>query len=148
MNLIPISVYLLFVFAALVSGCGVHDNQSTKIGPCPSTPNCVTSIGNATDAGIEPLVYEGHDAQAKDVAWKVLLDALGKEKRVRIINDTGVYLHAECRTFLGFVDDLEFMAEPADGLIHVRSASRVGVWDFGVNGRRVERIRERFVRAE
>ncbi len=73
-----------------------------------------------------------------------MLLALKMEKRVRIIKDTGSYLYAECRTFIGFVDDLEFMAEPQSNLLHVRSASRVGYWDLGVNGRRVDRIRDRF----
>ena len=73
-----------------------------------------------------------------------MLVALKMEKRVRIIKDTGSYLHAECRTLLGFVDDVEFMAEPQANLLHVRSASRLGLSDFGVNGRRVDRIRDRF----
>ena len=70
--------------------------------------------------------------------------ALKMEKRVRIIKDTGSYLYAECRTLLGFVDDVEFMAEPHKSLLHIRSTSRVGYWDLGVNGRRVDRIRDRF----
>ena len=73
--------------------------------------------------------------------------ALEQEKRVRIIKDTGSYLHAECRTLIGFVDDVEFMSEPDNSLIHVKSASRLGLSDLGVNGRRVKRIRERFVGA-
>lgn len=73
-----------------------------------------------------------------------MLRALNMEKRVRIIKDTGLYLHAECRTLLGFVDDVEFMAEPRANLLHVRSASRLGLSDLGVNGRRVDRIRDRF----
>ena len=56
---------------------------------------------------------------------------------------TETYLHAVCRTrLLGFRDDLEFRHSPAEGVVHVRSASRVGVYDFGVNRRRVERVRK------
>jgi len=43
---------------------------------------------------------------------------------------------------LGFVDDLEFLSEPSKGVIQVRSASRMGHSDLGVNRSRVERIRK------
>ena len=49
------------------------------------------------------------------------------------------YLHARCRTRLGFVDDVEFLLCPAEGVIHVRSASYISLFtDFGANRRRVE----------
>ena len=44
---------------------------------------------------------------------------------------------------MGFVDDIEFYAEPS-GLIHVRSAARLGKSDLGVNRKRVEAIRAQF----
>lgn len=53
----------------------------------------------------------------------------------------GAYLRAECRTVLGFVDDLELLAVPDERVIHVRSASRLGYRDFEVNRKRVERLR-------
>jgi len=52
------------------------------------------------------------------------------------------YLRFEARTrWLRFVDDLEFWLNPAENVIEVRSASRLGREDFGVNRKRVERIR-------
>jgi uncharacterized protein (DUF1499 family) len=52
------------------------------------------------------------------------------------------YLHAECRTkWMGFVDDVEFLLDPAARVIHVRSASRLGRRDFGTNRERIEAIR-------
>ena len=53
-------------------------------------------------------------------------------------------VRAEFRTRLGFVDDVEFRIDEAARGIHVRSASRKGYWDLGVNRRRVEAIREAF----
>jgi len=53
-------------------------------------------------------------------------------------------VRAEFRSRLGFVDDVEFRIDEAAGVIHVRSASRTGYWDLGVNRRRVEAIREAF----
>jgi uncharacterized protein (DUF1499 family) len=60
-----------------------------------------------------------------------------------IRHDTG-YLYAEFRSrLLGYVDDVEFVHDAAAGVIHVRSASRLGRRDFGVNRDRVEAIRAR-----
>jgi len=54
---------------------------------------------------------------------------------------TDRYIHAtQSSTRFGFVDDVEFLFDPAAGLLHARSASRVGVSDFGVNRRRLEAV--------
>jgi uncharacterized protein (DUF1499 family) len=42
---------------------------------------------------------------------------------------------------MGFVDDVEFLADRASGVVHVRSASRLGRRDFGVNRARIEELR-------
>ena len=79
------------------------------------------------------------------LAWNRLKSALGTESRLSIVEDTGSYLHAEARSLvLRFVDDAEFVLDPEAGVIQVRSASRTGYSDFGVNRRRVERIRKAF----
>lgn len=66
--------------------------------------------------------------------------------RTEVVVATNKRLHAVARTLLGFRDDLEFHASPAEGVVHVRSASRIGVYDFGVNRRRVERVRKELAR--
>ena len=66
--------------------------------------------------------------------------------RTEVIEATDEYLHAVCRTLLGFRDDLEFRFSPAERVVHVQSASRVGLFDFGVNRRRVERVRKGLAR--
>ena len=59
-----------------------------------------------------------------------------------MVSESPGYLHVECRSkIFGFVDDLEFQLQAAQGLIAVRSASRTGYYDFGVNRRRVEALR-------
>jgi len=45
---------------------------------------------------------------------------------------------------MGFIDDVEFWQDPVAGVIQVRSASRLGQSDLGVNRRRIEEIRRRF----
>ena len=62
--------------------------------------------------------------------------------RSTVVSETDDYLHAICRTRLGFVDDVE--CRLAGDVIHVRSASRVGWFDFGANRARVEWLRRAF----
>jgi len=111
------------------------------LAPCPDSPNCVSSQSGDTAHFTEPLRYTGDAARA----WQRLQQALGAEPRITVIEDTGSYLHAEARSLVfRFVDDVEFLLDSAHGVIQVRSASRVGYSDFGVNRRRVERIRKAF----
>jgi len=63
--------------------------------------------------------------------------------RTTLVTATDDYLHAVCRTRIGFADDLECRLCRADGVIHVRSASRLGYYDFGVNRARVELLRRK-----
>lgn len=63
--------------------------------------------------------------------------------RAKIVILENNYLHVEFRSaFFRFVDDVEFLIDPEEQLIHFRSASRVGYSDFGVNRDRMERIRK------
>lgn len=110
-----------------------------KLSPCKPTPNCVSSQSDAADAGhyIAPLAFSGDPA----VAWSALRQALRGMERATVVRDEPGYLHAEFTSrLLGFVDDAEFVLDPS-GLIHVRSASRLGRSDFGVNRARMESIR-------
>jgi uncharacterized protein (DUF1499 family) len=97
----------------------------------------------SSDAGdgrhaIAPLVLAG----PPDDAWRAVRAAVGALPRTRIVSETPASLHAECRSALfGFVDDLELELRAAEGVIAVRSASRVGYSDLGVNRRRVESLR-------
>ena len=103
-----------------------------RLAPCKTTPNCVSSQANPYDAEhyIEPL-----HGTLRDVRRAV--DAM---PRTKIIAQTETYLYAEFRSaLLGYVDDVEFLADGS--VIHVRSASRLGRRDFGVNRKRIETIR-------
>ena len=66
-------------------------------------------------------------------------------KRTVIVSESEDYIQAEVRSLIfRFVDDLEFYFPTGETVIHVRSASRVGNYDLGVNRKRVEEIRRRF----
>jgi len=74
-------------------------------------------------------------------AWPLIRRTIEAQPRARIVEATGEYLHAEYRSRLfRFVDDLELHLRPDQRIIAVRSASRLGYSDFGVNRRRVETL--------
>lgn len=109
--------------------------------PCPSTPNCVSSL--ATDSHrIEPLPA-GDDAGA---AFARLRNVLAGRRDTTILSADEEQIRVEFRTTLGFVDDGLFVLDPGQGVIQMRSAARVGYWDLGKNRRRLEEIREAFGR--
>jgi uncharacterized protein (DUF1499 family) len=117
---------------------GVHDG---KFAPCPSTPNCVISQGSDSTHEIAPLTYNTD----RETAKQLLLKVLGVVPRTTIIEETEDYIRVESSSrLLGFVDDAEFYLPADEKMIHVRSASRLGESDLGVNRRRLEQIRLAF----
>ena len=110
-----------------------------QLAPCRNRPNCVCSRDDAPARHrVEPFAVSG-DAAA---AFARLKDLLAGTPRTTIVTATDEYLHAVCRTRLGFADDLECRLCRAHGVIHARSASRLGYYDFGVNRVRVEALRQ------
>tara|TARA_R110002073_G_scaffold167211_2_gene323913 strand:+ start:55 stop:510 length:456 start_codon:yes stop_codon:yes gene_type:complete len=108
---------------------------------CPDSPNCVSSQAGDHDHFIEPFTFSDQPAEAMQRLKRALLN----EKRVTIVKEQPHYLHAEVRSLVfKFVDDVEFNLLPDQGLIQLRSSSRVGYSDLGVNRRRIERIRQLF----
>jgi uncharacterized protein (DUF1499 family) len=122
------------------AGLGVRDG---RLVPCPASPNCVVSEGADAAHAVDAVPYR----DALDAAHGRVIAALGALPRTVIVTDTPTYVHAESRTrILGFVDDLEVRLDDAAKVIHLRSASRVGWSDLGVNRRRVEALRAALAR--
>jgi uncharacterized protein (DUF1499 family) len=114
---------------------------ANRFPPCPDSPNCVSSQSADQKRFIDPLQYAGSLTDAR----QKLISLLQNTKRVRLVKVETDYIHAEFRSFIfRFVDDVEFYFPPAETIIHVKSASRVGYYDFSANRRRVERIRSAF----
>jgi uncharacterized protein (DUF1499 family) len=124
---------------------GVHDG---RLAPPKRTPNNVSSqTDKKTDAEhyIEPLHYTG-DARR---AWAALRRIVESMPRVTVVKAEPNYLYAEFTSkLMGFVDDTEFYLDEKAGVIQVRSASRVGRSDFGVNRARIEYIRAKLARTQ
>lgn len=107
-----------------------------------STPNCVSSQADPADAEhyVAPIAFKGATPDAMAAVRKAVESMEG----ATIVRAEGGYLYAEYRTrLMRFVDDVEFAHDAKQGVIHVRSASRLGRRDFGVNRERVEALRAR-----
>jgi uncharacterized protein (DUF1499 family) len=116
---------------------------AVQMQPCPDKPNCVSSQAPDKAHRVDPIPFTG----APDLAWEKLRRVLDTESRLRIVDaQEQQYLHAEVRSLIfRFVDDVEFAMDRSEKLIHVRSAARSGYSDLGVNRRRAERIRRKFL---
>ncbi len=109
--------------------------------PCPGSPNCVSSQTKDKKHFIEPIQFN----TSQKAAHKRLAEIISSLPRTKIITSESDYIRAECASLLfRFVDDLEFVFDEKKKIIHVRSASRIGYSDFGVNRKRVEAIRKKF----
>ncbi len=107
-----------------------------------STPNCVSSQADPSDAGhyIAPIAFKGKAPDAIAAARK----AVEGMARATVVRHEENYLYAEFKSkLMGYVDDVEFTCDEKAALLHVRSASRLGRRDYGVNRARVEALRSR-----
>ena len=133
---------IIFVFSRCLAG--FPENLGLKnqlLSPCPGTPNCVSSQEKDSQHLIQPITFEG----SLEVAKERLHQVIDSMRGTRILTQDVLYWHVEFTTrLLRFIDDVEFYFDRSQSLIHVRSASRLGYWDLGVNRRRVETIRSKF----
>jgi uncharacterized protein (DUF1499 family) len=109
-----------------------------RLAPCKRTPNCVSSQADPADREhyIAPIVFRG--------SMRALRAAVESMPRTTVISADASSLYAEFRTrLMRYVDDVELYYDQPAGLVHVRSASRLGRRDFGVNRRRIEELRAR-----
>ena len=148
--LIAATVAALALHVATTTGDTVFswqrpDNLGVKEGrlaPPKPTPNCVSSQAEPADEEhyIAPIPFKG-EAPAAMSAVRTAVESM---RGANVIRHEGGYLYAEYRSkIMGFVDDVEFLFDGKAGLIHVRSASRLGRRDFGVNRARAESLRAR-----
>ncbi len=124
---------------------GVHDGRLQPPSPNPNSVSSQTGLypghPQAAYAAIAPLAYQGTASAALDKLAKLVQATSG----CSIVRREGPYLYAQCQTrMLRFTDDLELWADEAHSAVQVRSASRLGRKDFGVNRARVEALRAAF----
>ena len=113
--------------------------------PCPKTPNCVSSIDTSRAHFIQPLKFTG---DARDAQYR-LLQVLNGFNGARVVTFEENRIEAEfVSSIFRFVDDVTFYVDDRKKIIHVKSESRVGFSDLGVNRRRVEKIRKQLEQSD
>ncbi len=136
----------MLVLTAILLACSTDQTAKTgasndRLAPCPKSPNCVSSLSDDKSNYVEPLIYKGSQEEAREK----LVSVIDSMKRSEIVTAKTNYIHATFKSALfGFLDDVEFSFDDERKSINVRSASRTGYYDLGVNRRRVEEIRRRF----
>ncbi len=108
---------------------------------CPDSPNCVSSQSLDDEHRVEPIQLKGNSRRA----MQALKHAIDDSERAEVLKSEDNYLYAEFTSkLMGFVDDVEFFVNEDERTIEIRSASRMGESDLGVNRKRVEALRQQF----
>lgn len=135
---------MTIVVTAAVTGCAGSQTAdkmkpNERFAPCPDTPNCISSEAQDPRHAVAPMQLAGNSERE----WDEIRAVVAALPRSRILGATECYLHATLKSRLfGFIDDLELKLDPQTKMIGIRSASRSGSYDLGVNRRRVENLRK------
>jgi len=132
-------ILMLALSTPYVRALGIVDG---KLSSCGYAWNCaITQEVDGKKPNAQPIYYSGSRKEALDLLKETILSF----NRVNIIIEASNYLHVEFTTKrFNFVDDVEFFFPANEKVIHMRSASRKGWYDFGVNKKRVHAIAQRF----
>ncbi len=127
---------ILILSTLLLTACGQRidtmTDKSTNL--CSNKPNCASTLEKREAFSVKPFVL------VKPTNIEEIANIAKNLKGAKIISIDGNYAHIECTSSVfRFVDDLELRIS-GDDLI-VRSESRVGYSDFGINKKRIEQLR-------
>lgn len=137
------TIAIAFCLCVGISACSttagpeVQLTSEGSLHPCPASPNCVSSLAEDSEHFIEPWVLRDE----KNTTWQALVDVIKKQPRTQLRTQQTNFVHAECHTASGlFTDDLLLLK--VGSLVHLRSSSRVGHYDFQANRKRVAALRQ------
>ncbi len=132
--------------ACAMAGCAAPSHFTKPQSPgiftaCSPAPHCVSSqAAPGSFHYVEPFRFTG----SANAAHRALSQTLRNDSEAIVEKDEGNFVHATFQTTIGFVDDVTFLIKPEEHVIDVKSSSRIGFSDLGVNHRRVERLRKQF----
>lgn len=114
--------------------------NGSELRACPDKPNCVQTYAPADESHFQlPLAAKTSDEKTKQAISVAITETGGQIITEELLKPSGYYLHAEYESdWFNFVDDVEVVIK--DDLIHIRSASRLGYSDMGVNASRFKEI--------
>ncbi|GIC78947.1 DUF1499 domain-containing protein [Moritella sp. F3] len=133
------SIFVLTCGLVLTACTGARPHNlgvvNSMLAPCPETPNCVSSDSLDESHYVPAFKLEASSEQV----WSEIKLYLDSQSNMEIVRELKDYLYVESTsTFMRFVDDVELHLREQDGIIAVRSASRYGKSDFGVNKERID----------
>lgn len=134
------------ILTGLLAACAAQPTPSItpdgKLPPCPSSPNCLSSQAEDARHACPPIPAKG----ARTDVMRRLKLAISSMPGCEITKVDETSIHAVfTSSFFGFKDDVLCIIDEEEHVIHIRSASRIGYWDFGANRKRVKALRERFL---
>ena len=135
------STFILTCSLVLTACTGARPHNlgivNSTLAPCPDTPNCVSSDSLDESHYVPAFKLEANSEQV----WAEIKLYLDSQSNMEIVRELKDYLYVESTsTFMRFVDDFELHLREQNGIIAVRSASRYGKFDFGVNKERVDAL--------
>jgi uncharacterized protein (DUF1499 family) len=142
----PHRIVFVAISCALIAGCAGKQVRSGmengRLRPCPDAPKCVSTQEENEKRRVEPIPYEGGLEEARHR----IVDIIEGMKRSKIITREDDYIYAQFKSGIwGFIDDVEFYFDDEEKVIHFRSSARFGYYDWNVNRKRMESIRQAFV---
>jgi uncharacterized protein (DUF1499 family) len=133
-------MFLMIFFGCSGNRGELNTTESLSLLDCPDKPNCVSSLAKDPKYRVEPFLLKNDPK----TSWDIVQKTIGSLPRTKIVSSNNTDIHAECRSMIfRFVDDLTLRLNPFKSIIHIRSASRIGYWDLGVNRRRIENLRKK-----
>ena len=107
----------------------------------------IPSPSMASHVELKPCIQVSHcvreelNVEKIDSPYEKVISIVQNSPRTKIVESDGDYLHAEVTSrIMKYVDDLEISFLPETNNLIIRSESRVGDGDFGVNRKRVDLI--------
>ena len=135
-----LAVCLFFLYLSMSTKKPELGIVNNHLLPCPESPNCVsTEAGTDRAHFVEPIAFTQLPEDVEQLLLGVLTGMGG-----HVVEQKQDYIHAEFTSrIFRFVDDVEIRIDEKHKAVHIRSASRVGYSDFGVNTKRVQQIKRR-----
>lgn len=138
----------LFILIGIARQMNASTEPATRLGvsngelaSCPDSPNCVSTQAQDDSHRMATLPWRGSTEEAMGRLQQVIQSF----PRTHIVTRTDDYLHVEFRSLIfRFIDDVELWVNPAEQVIHFRSASRIGYSDLGANRKRMNAFVTRF----
>ena len=134
-------LFKFFIFLIVIFLSIFINNQYTFAIDYINDNNFLSACSNPNNC-----VFESWKVSNLDKSFKELIEILKNTPRVKIININDDYLHALATSrIMKFIDDIEIRKSEKNNILEVKSKSRTGFYDLGVNKRRINTLHFRLI---